>query len=132
MNAEISDRLLQINTVFYQNFGPAFAATRRRIQGDGNALTGTGAGRVPVSVCVGTSCYLRGSQKLLQELLDGNMQIVADRKLVLIVHDGKAVDAVTGNAVSPLPGYRMASPLLPPGGSLNSKRATKSVNSSLV
>ena len=32
MNAEISDRLLQINTVFYQNFGPAFAATRRRIQ----------------------------------------------------------------------------------------------------
>jgi SAM-dependent methyltransferase len=32
MKAEISDRLLQINTVFYQNFGPAFAATRRRIQ----------------------------------------------------------------------------------------------------
>jgi NADH-quinone oxidoreductase subunit G len=42
---------------------------RRRIQGDGIALTGSGAGRVPVSVCVGTSCYLRGSQKLLQELL---------------------------------------------------------------
>jgi NADH-quinone oxidoreductase subunit G len=42
---------------------------RRRLQGDGIALTGAGAGRVPVSVCVGTSCYLRGSQKLLQELL---------------------------------------------------------------
>jgi tRNA (uracil-5-)-methyltransferase TRM9 len=32
MKVEIAERLLQINTVFYQNFGPAFAATRRRIQ----------------------------------------------------------------------------------------------------
>jgi NADH-quinone oxidoreductase subunit G len=42
---------------------------RRRMQGDGIALTEAGAGRIPVSVCVGTSCYLRGSQKLLQDLL---------------------------------------------------------------
>jgi tRNA (uracil-5-)-methyltransferase TRM9 len=32
MKAEVAERLIQINTVFYQNFGPAFAATRRRIQ----------------------------------------------------------------------------------------------------
>jgi len=42
---------------------------RRRIQGDGIALTDTGGQRIPVSVCVGTSCHLRGSQKLLQALL---------------------------------------------------------------
>ena len=46
---------------------------RRRIQGDGIALTGTGpeagSGRVQVSVCVGTACHLRGAQKLLQDLL---------------------------------------------------------------
>jgi len=44
-------------------------ATRRRMTGEGLALTGEGGGRIPVSVCVGTSCYLRGSQKLLQDLL---------------------------------------------------------------
>jgi len=44
-------------------------AVRRRIQGEGMALTPEGQGRVPVSVCVGTTCHLRGSQKLLQELL---------------------------------------------------------------
>jgi NADH-quinone oxidoreductase subunit G len=42
---------------------------RRRIQSDGIALTDSGAGRIPVSVCVGTSCHLRGAQKLLKELL---------------------------------------------------------------
>ena len=42
---------------------------RRRIQGDGIALTEQGGSRIPVSVCVGTSCHLRGSQKLLQALL---------------------------------------------------------------
>jgi NADH-quinone oxidoreductase subunit G len=40
---------------------------RRRLQGDGIALTAPAP--VQVSVCVGTSCYLRGSQKLLQDLL---------------------------------------------------------------
>ena len=44
-------------------------AVRRRTHGEGIALTGEGAGRIPVSVCVGTSCHLRGSQKLLQDLL---------------------------------------------------------------
>ena len=44
-------------------------ASRRRIQGDGIALTDQGGSRIPVSVCVGTSCHLRGSQKLLGELL---------------------------------------------------------------
>ena len=42
---------------------------RKRIQGEGIALTGEGASRIPVSVCVGTACHLRGSQKLLQALL---------------------------------------------------------------
>lgn len=42
---------------------------RRRIQGDGIALTEAGGSRIPVSVCVGTSCHIRGSQKLLQSLL---------------------------------------------------------------
>ena len=32
MKADVSQRLIHINTVFYQSFGPAFAATRRRIQ----------------------------------------------------------------------------------------------------
>jgi len=32
MKTDVIQRLIQINTVFYQNFGPAFAATRRRIQ----------------------------------------------------------------------------------------------------
>ena len=44
-------------------------AARRRVQGDGIALTEEGPSRIPVSVCVGTSCHLRGSQKLLQNLL---------------------------------------------------------------
>ena len=43
--------------------------TRRRLQAEGLALTGAGGGRIPVSVCVGTSCHLRGAQKLLQKLL---------------------------------------------------------------
>jgi NADH-quinone oxidoreductase subunit G len=44
-------------------------ALRKRIQSEGIALTDSGAGRIPVSVCVGTSCHLRGAQKLLKELL---------------------------------------------------------------
>jgi NADH-quinone oxidoreductase subunit G len=43
---------------------------RRRIQGDGIALTEQGGDRIPVSVCVGTSCHLRGSQRLLKGLLN--------------------------------------------------------------
>jgi len=42
---------------------------RRRITGDGIALTGEGGERVPVTVCVGTSCHLRGSQRILRDLL---------------------------------------------------------------
>ena len=37
-------------------------STRRRSPGDGIALTEGGGARVPVSVCVGTSCHLRGWQ----------------------------------------------------------------------
>ena len=43
--------------------------SRRRIEGDGVALTGDADGRVPVRVCVGTSCFVRGSQALLQSLM---------------------------------------------------------------
>ena len=48
---------------------------RRRITSDGIALSElpgqaqAGAPRIPVSVCVGTSCHLRGSQKLLKSLM---------------------------------------------------------------
>ena len=40
---------------------------------------------------------------LLQSLLASEVQIVTEKKIVLLVKDGKAVDAVTGNAVGPLP-----------------------------
>jgi NADH-quinone oxidoreductase subunit G len=63
------DRLGQPNSAEAHRLLHTRYSTRRRLQGDGIALTGAGAGRVPVSVCVGTSCYLRGSQKLLQDLL---------------------------------------------------------------
>ncbi len=43
--------------------------SRRRIAGDGVALTGAGGDRLPVRVCVGTSCFVRGSQALLQALM---------------------------------------------------------------
>jgi NADH-quinone oxidoreductase subunit G len=42
---------------------------RRRSTGDGIELTETGGGRIPVSVCVGTGCHLRGSQQLLTALM---------------------------------------------------------------
>ncbi len=40
--------------------------SRKRISGMDMALS---RGRIPVKVCVGTSCFLRGSQKVLAELL---------------------------------------------------------------
>ena len=44
---------------------------RRRIQGDPLVLLdNNGARKVQVSVCVGTSCFLRGSQTLLKRLAD--------------------------------------------------------------
>jgi NADH-quinone oxidoreductase subunit G len=42
---------------------------RRRIVADGIALTAGPGRRIPVTVCAGTSCHLRGSQKLLTGLL---------------------------------------------------------------
>ena len=42
---------------------------RRRIASDAVPLTGEGKDKLQVSVCVGTSCYLRGSQELLQRLV---------------------------------------------------------------
>lgn len=44
--------------------------SRKRIQGDGISLSEiTGAPKLPVSVCVGTACHLRGAQDLLKDLL---------------------------------------------------------------
>ena len=44
--------------------------SRRRIQDNGLALNSPGsAEQLPVAVCVGTSCFLRGSQELLRDLL---------------------------------------------------------------
>jgi len=40
---------------------------------------------------------------LLLSLQNGELQVVADKKLVLLVKDGKATDAVTGKAVDPIP-----------------------------
>jgi urea transport system permease protein len=39
----------------------------------------------------------------LQSLTNGEVQVLADKKLVFIVRDGKAVDAFTGADVSPVP-----------------------------
>ncbi len=39
----------------------------------------------------------------LQSLLDGEVQVVTEKKQMLIVRNGKAVDAVTGAEVTPLP-----------------------------
>jgi NADH-quinone oxidoreductase subunit G len=64
------DRLGQPNSAEAHRLLHTHYTTRRRMRGDGIALTEAGEGRIPVSVCVGTSCYLRGSQKLLQELLE--------------------------------------------------------------
>ena len=43
--------------------------TRRRIQAEGISLGEPGATKIPVSVCVGTACFLRGSQDLLKKVL---------------------------------------------------------------
>lgn len=44
--------------------------SRKRIQGDGILLSEvTGEPKVPVSVCIGTACHLRGSQDLLKQIL---------------------------------------------------------------
>ena len=44
--------------------------SRRRISGDGmDLMTGTDEERLTVSVCVGTSCYVRGSQDILHALI---------------------------------------------------------------
>src|SRR6185295_10482014 len=43
-----------------------------------------------------------GALPLLQAMIEGNVKTVGD-KTVLIVKDGKATDAATGEAVTPLP-----------------------------
>lgn len=44
--------------------------SRRRISGDGIALSdATGEPKVPVRVCIGTACHLRGAQDLLKDVL---------------------------------------------------------------
>ena len=44
--------------------------SRRRISGDGlDLVTGTDEEKLSVSVCVGTSCYVRGSQDILHALI---------------------------------------------------------------
>lgn len=44
---------------------------RQRMSGYGMDLSrGNGKGRVQVKVCVGTSCMVRGSQKVLRDLLE--------------------------------------------------------------
>lgn len=46
-----------------------YRSRRRTVAQDLPLVAGHGADQVPVSVCLGTSCYLKGSQQLLQGLL---------------------------------------------------------------
>ncbi len=56
--------------------------SRKRISEEGFSLIGnTDEDKLRVSVCVGTSCYLKGSQKLLQKLLN----YVRDKELENLV-----------------------------------------------
>ena len=43
--------------------------SRKRMEDDGVSLLAGGADRLPVSVCVGTCCYIKGSQTLLNRLV---------------------------------------------------------------
>lgn len=44
--------------------------SRKRIEGEGIALSEvTGEPKIPVSVCIGTACHLRGAQDLLKDIL---------------------------------------------------------------
>jgi NADH-quinone oxidoreductase subunit G len=43
--------------------------SRRRIQGEEILLSDPGQATIPVTVCVGTACYLRGSQELLKTVM---------------------------------------------------------------
>jgi NADH-quinone oxidoreductase subunit G len=44
--------------------------SRKRIEGEGISLSEvTGEARIPVQVCVGTGCHLRGAQDLLKQVL---------------------------------------------------------------
>jgi NADH-quinone oxidoreductase subunit G len=63
------DRLGEPNSEEAHRILHTHYSVRRRILGDGIALTPEGPERIPVTVCVGTSCHLRGSQKLLQEIM---------------------------------------------------------------
>jgi len=58
VGGEKAHRLLHTH---YQN--------RRRIADEEMALLGGGEGPIPVRVCVGTNCYVRGSQDLLHRLI---------------------------------------------------------------
>jgi NADH-quinone oxidoreductase subunit G len=52
--------------------------SRKRIAGEGISLSEvTGMAKIPVSICIGTACHLRGAQNLLRQVL----QYVADSEL---------------------------------------------------
>jgi NADH-quinone oxidoreductase subunit G len=52
--------------------------SRKRIEGDGISLSEiTGIAKIPISVCIGTACHLRGAQNLLKQVL----QYVTDSEL---------------------------------------------------
>jgi NADH-quinone oxidoreductase subunit G len=52
--------------------------SRKRIVGEGISLSEiTGMAKIPVSICIGTACHLRGAQNLLKQLL----QYVTDSEL---------------------------------------------------
>jgi len=52
--------------------------SRKRIAGEGISLSEiTGMAKIPVSICIGTACHLRGAQNLLKQLL----QYVTDSEL---------------------------------------------------
>lgn len=54
-----------------------YQSRRRMHEADISLLDGEGADRLPVKVCVGTGCFMRGSQDLLEALVD----LVDERQL---------------------------------------------------
>ena len=55
----------------------AYHSRRRMTESDISLLDGTGEDRLPVKVCVGTGCFMRGSQDLLEAV----MELVRERGL---------------------------------------------------
>lgn len=59
---------------------------RKRIEEETIVIRNTGQKKIEVSVCIGTNCFVRGSQKILQQLMD---YVVKNRLSDLVGFEGK-------------------------------------------